>query len=975
MTKKNLLLPPILALSLLISFFIILSDLPRTASAAGTTRYVAPGANCGTASPCYATIQKAVDASVNDDEILVAQGTYTGVSSRPRMDVETTGLVTQVVYIDKSVSITGGYTTAWLNPDPLLYPTILDAQENGRGIYVIEGLKLNLANLTITGGDASMQGGDPDPNAMDAGGGIYVYKSQVSLINCLLEGNTGGRSTWLSAGGGIYIFESSAITLTTNTFQDNAGSAGSRYGYGGAVAAYNSSVILNSNIISGNIAGRYSGGYGGGLHFVKGVINLDNNDIINNVASTSGGSTHVGHGGGLFADEGTVTLLDNSIMNNRGGTDGFSNGGGLSFENVTLSMVGNQVIENIGSQDNHADGGGIHISGGDVTLIGNEILSNTASTGIYGNGGGMYIEIADRAELIGNTIVGNRCTVDESGSGGGLRVEATRLIMTDNLVKGNTAGINSYGRGGGVYLHSGNVDLARNTIVNNTAAVQPSATGDGGGIYSSSVAFTMTNNIVADNHANFRGSGFFIQFPGIGSRLLHNTIADNTGIGQGVYYNNINHPIYTLAFSNTIIAGHATAGITATTGSIAAFDGTLWYGNNQNAAGDALVTQNDHSGNPLFLNPASWDYHISTSSAAVDQGVDAGVALDIDKQARPAGSAPDIGADEYMVGPTASAEKIAFTPQWIAGFDYKSGLASNYLEQRYMIAFEHSGPSPIQFTVQDTLPDILDFNWGWLVPPMAFSQVGNTLEWTTLSALPSDVPAQVVFSTIGEGVVPRTTITNTANVTGGAWAFNNLEASSTIPLFPPVIGEPGNGEICTQPPHTIKGLAMPDEIVKIYQNDIEIVSVNVDANGVFTSTLSSIQFTAGNISKLDAKTCLKSDPDTCSNNSEPVILTPHTSIFCPQVSTWTNFPDTGPLAGQEIVHRFRDRTGVFVSNGWDINPSTNFNNSKLDLYILSCPAWTGTTGAPDAVWVEIEDEGVFHPFFLCTPLVRIYNFH
>ena len=532
--------------------------------------------------------------------------------------------------------------------------------------------------------------------------------------------------------------------------------------------------------------------------------------------------------------------------------------------------------------------------------------------------------------------------------------------MTDNLVKGNTAGVNNYGRGGGVYLHSGNVDLERNTVIGNTAAVQPGATGDGGGIYSSSAAFTMTNNILADNHANYRGSGFFIQFPGIGSQLLHNTIADNTGIGEGVYYNNINHPFYTLVFTNTIIAGHDSTGINATTGSIASLDSTLWYGNSQNTTGDALVTQNDQTGDPEFVNPNTWDYHISASSPAVDQGVDAGVALDIDKQARPAGSGPDIGADEYMVGPTASAEKIAFTPQWIAGFDHGSGLASNTLEQRYMIAFQHSGSPPLQFTVQDALPNILDFQWGWFVPSMDFSQAGNTLEWTTVSELPSDVPAQVVFSTKGEGVDPGTMIINNANVIGGSWDFS-LEANSEVPLFPPVIVEPGNGEICTQPTQIIEGLAMPGEIVKIYQNDIEMDTVDVDADGVFTATLSSIQFTAGNISKLDAKTCLKSDPNTCSELSESVTLKPHTSFFCPQVSTWTNYPDTGPLAGQEVIHRFRDRTGKFVSNGWDINPSTNFNSSKLDLYILSCPAWTGTTGAPDAVWVEIEDEGVFYP--------------
>ena len=47
-----------------------------------TVRYVAPGGACGGATPCYATIQAAADAAAAGDEIRIAAGAYTGVSSR-----------------------------------------------------------------------------------------------------------------------------------------------------------------------------------------------------------------------------------------------------------------------------------------------------------------------------------------------------------------------------------------------------------------------------------------------------------------------------------------------------------------------------------------------------------------------------------------------------------------------------------------------------------------------------------------------------------------------------------------------------------------------------------------------------------------------------------------------------------------------------------------------------------------------------
>ncbi len=56
----------------------------------------------------------------------------------------------------------------------------------------------------------------------------------------------------------------------------------------------------------------------------------------------------------------------------------------------------------------------------------------------------------------------------------------------------------------------------------------------------------------------------------------------------------------------------------------------------------------------LFVDPANGDLHLkSTAAAAIDKGLAlSDVTVDWDGDARPAGSAPDIGADEYLPYPT-----------------------------------------------------------------------------------------------------------------------------------------------------------------------------------------------------------------------------------------------------------------------------------------------------------------------------------
>jgi hypothetical protein len=267
-------------------------------------------------------------------------------------------------------------------------------------------------------------------------------------------------------------------------------------------------------------------------------------------------------------------------------------------------------------------GGGVYIGSTGGTVQDNRIYGNMS--------GGLFVE---HSTIVVN---GNIVTDNEACDGAGLNVIDSIATISGNLISSNSGPA----FGGGIHLSGSDATLTSNSIVGNEADC-------GGGVYNYKSNVTLINNAVLKNHV-YTGGGGGVLFNGGLSHLLHNTIALNTGgDGSGIAFHDIfGEGIYSTVFlSNTILVSH-TVGITVTGGHTVTVDGILWYSTPMTVSQSVTATvtvQNQHTGAPAF---APDGYHLTAASAAIDQGVAAGITVDIDGEPRPAGTGYDLGADE-----------------------------------------------------------------------------------------------------------------------------------------------------------------------------------------------------------------------------------------------------------------------------------------------------------------------------------------
>ncbi len=213
----------------------------------------------------FLTIQGALDAADDGDEIVVGPGTY-----------------------DETIDLLGKQVTLRSSDGPAA--TIIDV--GGMAASVVrctsgEGPGTVLEGFTITGSTQP-----------DDGGGIYVQDASPTITDCLVTGNTAGRS-----GAGMYVTGDAAPTVFGCRFADNAAGL-----HGGGIHA--GSIAIINCVFRANSAVR-----GAGFYMLQGLQTDVTNCLFTNNAGAEGTAIWIG----VFDAAADVAVTNCTFSGNTGG--------------------------------------------------------------------------------------------------------------------------------------------------------------------------------------------------------------------------------------------------------------------------------------------------------------------------------------------------------------------------------------------------------------------------------------------------------------------------------------------------------------------------------------------------------------------------------------------------------------------------------------------------------------------------------
>ncbi len=381
-------------------------------SATAAILYVDPAGGPGT----YTSIQPAIDAANDGDEIEVAPGTYTGPG----------GTETEPALVDfkgKAIRLYSSGGAGVTTIDGTGYSHVVQCVSSEGPATILEG-------FTITGG------GQVVSLEHRNGGGMFNNGSSPTVTDCTFQGNRGDMG-----GGGMYN-EGGNPTVTNCTFQDN--SAGD-WGGGGMCNSGSSPTVTNCTFRDNHVYGMANGGgmCGGNPtvtnctfqdNSAEGVGGIEGGGVVTNCTFTGNSAVH----GGAMSGGSAVncTFIDNSsswtaagglnggsavnctFINNK---SGFGAGGLAGGSAVNCMFISNESVNGAGGL---ADGSAVN-----CTFVNNEAWAGQICGGMVANCI-VWFEGTPTSE----TQVGSGCTVIYSDIKGGFPGEGN--IDADPLFVG-----------------------------------------------------------------------------------------------------------------------------------------------------------------------------------------------------------------------------------------------------------------------------------------------------------------------------------------------------------------------------------------------------------------------------------------------------------------------------------------------------------------------------------------------------------
>lgn len=453
--------------------------------------------------------------------------------------------------------------------------------------YVSGGGGVGFRNLTIGGGSGAS-------SSLSGGGGIGIFGSatQVALSNVELLSNAGGY------GAGVAFYGDGSLTLDGVSIHDNQAS-----GSGGGLSAVSSFAghidvtIANDPYLFTGIYKNSSNDMGGGI-YVDGNVHLlavsGNALIQNNHAGQEGGGIAVD--GGAMADIGMVgDAIDGNASNLFGG-------GIAAIPDSTGSPVV-RLFNLVASQpltlsNNTAAqwGGGLYVYPGNASLHATACLFDVDLTGNRAVQEGSAIQVGDYGRLLVNPVSDSECDA--------AAVAALGAVV--NSYGGSRLEQNVGADAGNQYTNAAVIEIDGTGAQVNAQRLHLEQNGGGYAIHAqnaagASIAFSqclLDQNYTLHELVNLQGAP--VTFDGC-------TFARNNINGATVFAFDTG-----LSLTRSIVneASNLTMWSDLATGITAQY----LYLSGRAQTSDSTVVYGD----PLFVDPDSGDFHLQTTSPAVD---------------------------------------------------------------------------------------------------------------------------------------------------------------------------------------------------------------------------------------------------------------------------------------------------------------------------------------------------------------------